>query len=259
MTHSDVTIAKIPLLGVPISRLSLDEAVAECHERIQKRKGGTACFVNVHTLTESQSREDLKAALSKATFSFADGLPLVWLSKLKKGAGVHGRVCGPDFMERFLRRYPKIPYGFIGGKEGVADQIQKHFGIDGVSFSPTYRPFSEENALRDWNAFLKIWRERFGPLSDPQIVWVGLGAPKQELWVETVRHVSPHTLFLAVGAAFDFHSGTVKRAPRVFQKLGLEWCYRLFQEPRRLWSRYLKYNSRFLQLSLRDMFTESTS
>lgn len=250
---------KTTLLGVPIARLSLKEALSACHDLIQNRQGGTACFVNVHTLTESQSNPALKHALQNATFSFADGLPLVWLSRWKGEKKVQGRVCGPDFMGAFLTKYKDLPQGFIGGTDGVGRQILQRFGLRGVAFPPPYRPFSVSHMEEDWKTFLTLWKKTFGPESVPPVVWIGLGAPKQEQWVDSIRALAPETFFFAVGAAFDFHSGNLKRAPRWIQRLGLEWSYRLSQEPSRLWARYLKYNSRFLRLSLKEILTESFS
>ncbi|MGZ3709900.1 MAG: WecB/TagA/CpsF family glycosyltransferase, partial [Bdellovibrionota bacterium] len=111
-----------PILGVPISNLGMEEALSACLERANQRKGGYACFSNVHTVTESLSNLGLRRSLSAASFAFADGLPLVWVSRLKRAA-VHSRVCGPDFMREFLRRAAALEQGFIGGSPGQAEAI----------------------------------------------------------------------------------------------------------------------------------------
>jgi N-acetylglucosaminyldiphosphoundecaprenol N-acetyl-beta-D-mannosaminyltransferase len=113
-----------------------------------------------------------------------------------------------------------------------------------VSYSPPYRPFSKENAREDWETFLA--RAKAAGVERPRWVWVGLGAPKQEKWMEAVAEIAPDTLFFGVGAAFDFLAGTKARAPEWMRKSGLEWLHRFGSEPGRLWKRYLVTHSLFL-------------
>jgi N-acetylglucosaminyldiphosphoundecaprenol N-acetyl-beta-D-mannosaminyltransferase len=114
------------------------------------------------------------------------------------------------------------------------------------------RPFSAENAREDWAAFLKLCPQT------PQLVWVGLGAPKQERWMREVAKVAPETLFFGIGAAMDFLSESKARAPGWMQRNGLEWFFRLVQEPRRLGMRYLATNSRFLIKALVSLCSPSS-
>jgi N-acetylglucosaminyldiphosphoundecaprenol N-acetyl-beta-D-mannosaminyltransferase len=232
----------VAILGVPISTLGMEAALAFCASRAEQRLGGYVCFANVHTVTESQSNPALKIALSRAVLSVADGVPLVWVSRWLKNRAIESRVCGPDFMRIFLERYRGIRSGFIGGAPGLAEKLAQRFGLDAPCVSPPMRPFSPEAALEDWQELLR----KNGTQPIPQVVWVGLGAPKQELWMQSLSAAVPDVIFMGVGAAYDFLTDTKKRAPIWMQKSGLEWLYRLIQEPRRLVRRYFVTNLSFL-------------
>jgi len=232
----------VPVLGLKISRLGFSGAMRECQNRIRLKQGGYFCFVNVHLVTEALSHPKLRGALEKADLLFADGVPLLWTSHLKK-TPIESRVCGPDLMAAFLKR-PELGFrhGLIGGEPGIAEGLAKNFGIEAVCYSPPKRSFSPENAKEDWKNFRALCPKGWVP----QLVWMGLGAPKQELWMHEVHSLSPETLFFGVGAAFDFLGGSKQRAPLWMQSSGLEWLHRLSQEPKRLSKRYLTTNSRFM-------------
>lgn len=231
-----------------VSRLGLADAIAACEHRAATGAGGSACFVNVHTLTEASRDPALRDALCAATYRFADGLPLVWLARAKR-APIATRVCGPDFMDAMLRRQARQPHGLIGASPEITGAVAARYGVDAVIHSPPWRPFSEAHALEDWQAFVARCPDR----RPPRLVWVGLGAPKQERWIAAVSRAAPEVMFFGVGAAFDFLAGTKPRAPRALQRLGLEWMHRLASEPRRLWKRYLIQNARFAQLIAREL------
>lgn len=240
--------SSIPLFGIRISRLGLEEALQACLTHIEQKKGGYVCFVNVHTLTDSTRVNPLRDALNDAFLAVADGVPLVWASRLKRNP-IKSRVCGPDFSAEFFNRQPSMFQGFIGGAPGQAAKIIERFGLNAVHYSPPMRPFSVENALADWKTFVELCPNRI----PPGVVWIGLGAPKQEFWMRAVSKHAPQTLFMGVGAVFDFHSGTKKRAPYWMQRTGLEWLHRLASEPKRLGGRYFSTNSRFLRLLAQDI------
>lgn len=235
------------IFGIELWPDALDDALDECYRRAHARAGGYACFVNVHTLTESTANAPLREALQQATFRFPDGLPLVWFSRVQ-GEPLAERVCGPDFMDRLLRRATNIDHGFIGGTEAGTQLLVERYGVNAVIYNPPMRAFSPSHALEDWQRFLEKCAGR-----PPSIVWVGLGAPKQERWMQTVHMHAPEVMFLGVGAAFDFLSGVKSRAPRWMQVSGLEWAHRLASDPRRLWRRYVTTNSKFAVLCAREL------
>jgi N-acetylglucosaminyldiphosphoundecaprenol N-acetyl-beta-D-mannosaminyltransferase len=238
----------VTLSGLAISRLGLDDAVAACRARIADQRGGYACFVNVHTLTEATRHAALREALAGATFRFADGVPLLWLARAKRAA-IATRVCGPDVMAALLEHERGRVHGFIGGVPGTGETIARRFGVTAVCTAPPVEDFAPARALAAWQAFLDRCPDRV----PPAIVWVGLGAPKQERWLATVSPLAPRVMFFGVGAAFDFLAGTVPRAPRALQRLGLEWTHRLAHSPRRMWRRYLTANARFVPLIVGEL------
>jgi N-acetylglucosaminyldiphosphoundecaprenol N-acetyl-beta-D-mannosaminyltransferase len=237
----------VALGELAVSRLGLPAALAACEERIARGAGGSACFVNVHTLTEASQDPALRDAMRGATYLFADGVPLLWLARAKR-APIATRVCGPDFMDEMLRRQSGRVHGLIGASPDVTEAVAARYGIRAVVHSPPVRPFSEHHALEDWQAFVARCSGQ-----PPAIVWVGLGAPKQERWIATVSPTAPGVMLFGVGAAFDFLAGRKPRAPWLLRRAGLEWTHRLASEPRRLWKRYLVTNARFAQLAAREL------
>lgn len=242
------------MFGLEISRAGLSSAIRACRDRLAQGRGGYVCFVNVHTLTESTRDAALRCALASATYRFADGRPLLWLSRLE-GEPIEGRVAGPDFMAEMLRVESGRVHGLIGGSAARCAKLGAAFEIATIVHSPPMRAFSPEHAFADWEAFLATCPGR----RPPAIVWVGLGAPKQERWMATISPHAPGTLFLGVGAAFDFLSGTTRRAPSWVQSAGLEWAHRLANDPRRLWKRYLVTNTRFLARAVQELRTQRSA
>jgi N-acetylglucosaminyldiphosphoundecaprenol N-acetyl-beta-D-mannosaminyltransferase len=241
-------VTTIDLNGIAISRLGLADAVERCRERIATGAGGFACFVNAHTLTHATKHVALREALTGATYCFADGVPLLWLARAKR-APIADRVCGPDFADAMLRCEPTMVHGFIGGHPGRAHAVARAYLVPAVVHVPPMRAFSAAAAREDWAQFLAACPGGV----PPPIVWVGLGAPKQELWLDVVSRLAPGVMFFGVGAAFDFLSRAVPRAPHVMQRLGLEWAHRVAREPRRLWRRYLVANTQFVPLAVREL------
>lgn len=233
----------IDILGVKISRLGQQQAVAACREA-----RGYVCFANAHSLSESKKSAPVREALCCATYAVADGVPLIWVSKLK-GKPIASRVCGPDFVREFLKVNRAETHGFIGGAPGQAQKLAESFGLKATCYSPPMREFSPAHASDDWERFLDQCPGR----KPPRYIWVGLGAPKQELWMHIVSKLAPDVLFFGVGAAFDFLTGSKARAPQWMQSFGLEWLFRLVQEPGRLWRRYLIGNSAFVLFSLLEL------
>lgn len=242
--------ATVDLLGVPVSRLGFEEALEACARRVEAGRGGAVYFVNAHTLTEAARSEELRDAFRQPALCLADGMPLVWLSRAL-GEPIGSRVYGPYFMDAFLRRQPGLRHAFLGGAPGVAERLARTYGIDAPTTSPSVRSVSTAGVYADWSSLV----DRCPGRAAPAVCWVGLGAPKQELWIHEAARMAPATLFLGVGAAFDFLTGVKAHAPRWMQERGLAWTYRLATEPRRLLGRYARGNTRFLVGAARALVT----
>lgn len=230
------------VLGAQISETDAPGALALVRRRIEAGGGGYVCFTNVHAVVTTTSDAAFREVTNGSFLSVADGKPVFWLARLRGSQGV-GHVPGPDFMLRALDECRDAGHYFYGSSpqtlERLVDNLKQRFpGLDvRGSFSPPFRPLSDAERAQHLAAI----RE-----SGARFVWVGLGAPKQELWMAgAAPQVAPAVLF-GVGAAFDFHAGVAPRAPGWMRHAGLEWLFRLASEPRRLWKRYLVTNSLFV-------------
>ena len=241
-----MTLVRVNILGVGISAINTEMALDIIGGWIAKRESHYVCVTGVHGVMECQRNPELRRTHNTSGLTTPDGMPLVWLSKLK-GCRLVDRVYGPDLMLALCER--SVACGcrhfFYGGGDGVPEQLaanlQRRFPglqVAGV-YSPPFRPLTPKE---DEQVVRMIKR------ADPDIVWVGLSTPKQERWMaEHVRRLTAPVL-IGVGAAFDFHAGRKKQAPRWVQRTGLEWLFRLLTEPRRLWRRYLVNNPLFVML-----------
>jgi N-acetylglucosaminyldiphosphoundecaprenol N-acetyl-beta-D-mannosaminyltransferase len=245
-------VKELELLGARVTAQRYDEAI----ERMLAAANGQAPrlrghFVNVHQVVEARHDPALRTVFRHAPMTFADGMPIVWLSR-SHGASEAERVCGPDVMLSICDRGRDtgLRHYFFGGRPGVAEALaaalQARFpGLEvaGV-FTPPFRARIEPETPATIDSI---------NATSPNVVWVGLGAPKQEFWV--ARHGPELTagLVLPVGAAFDFLSNRVRRAPTWMRRVGLEWLFRLAMDPRRLAGRYFRTNAEFLYLVGRDV------
>ena len=206
---------------------------------------------NVHTIMEAYDSTGFKEKVNNADLVAPDGMPLVWMMRLK-GMRDQQRVYGPALMLHVLEAatQDKVPVGFYGGAPKtlnlLIERLQaryKHLSV-AYSFSPPFGTLSreEDTAIVD-----EINH------SGARILFIGLGCPKQEIWMAEHRGLV-NAVMLGVGAAFDFHAGVKPQAPAWLQKVGLEWIFRLLSEPRRLWKRYLYHNPRFIVLAIADVF-----
>jgi len=236
--------ARVNVLGVGISAINLESAVAIIGHALDERTRGYVCVTGVHGVTEARSDPAFRAILNEAFLNTPDGMPMVWMGKLR-GFRQMGRVYGPDLMLAVCGHagFRGLTHFLYGGAPGVAEELkrrleQKFPGLRiAGALSPPFRPLRpiEEEDLA---ARVKALR--------PDIFWVGLSTPKQEKFMAQYWQRLEATLFFGVGAAFDFHAGRLRQAPRWMQRSGLEWLFRLGCEPRRLSKRYLKNNPLFL-------------
>ncbi len=234
--------ARLPVVGTAISATTPEELLDLLDERPPDRALVVA-FCNVHAVMTARGDAALAAALRDADVAAPDGMPLVWMLRALGRRG-QPRVRGPDFLRRALREGVARGWSqfFFGATEETLARLrttaeQAAPGVDIAGwYAPPFRPLSP---AEDEEIAAKI------RAAGPALVWVGLGMPKQELWMHRMRERLPGMALLGVGAAFDLLAGNVREAPRWMQRTGLEWLFRLVQEPRRLWRRYLWNNPHF--------------
>ncbi len=234
---------RVNVLGIGISVLNLRTALTAIVAAVRDRQKGYICVTGVHGVMEAQADAAFKDILNRAFLCTPDGMPMVWLGKLH-GHREMRRVYGPDLMLEVCAwsETSGCKHFFYGGADDVAGLLvqklkAKFPKLEVVgTFTPPFRPLNaeEENALQ-----AQIHATR------PDIVWVGLSTPKQEKFMAEFLPKLDATLMIGVGAAFDFHAGRARQAPRWMQHSGLEWLFRLACEPRRLAKRYLKNNPLF--------------
>lgn len=234
------------ILGVPVAAVNIDSAARQIESWLDSKTQTYVCVTGVHGIIESQKDERLKKIHRDAGMCVPDGMPTVWVGRFY-GHKKMRRVYGPDLMMELLKRSVGKNYKhfFYGGAEGVAEKLRDKLleqmpglNVAGVH-SPPFRPLTE------------LEEKKLGDIMDsskPDIIWVGLSTPKQEKWMASHIGKLNATVMVGVGAAFDFHAGLLKQAPRWVQKLGLEWLFRLCAEPKRLWRRYFYIVPSFLFL-----------
>jgi N-acetylglucosaminyldiphosphoundecaprenol N-acetyl-beta-D-mannosaminyltransferase len=245
----------VELLGVPLALTDYEQTLDWLESMISLRERGYLCACNVHTVMASHEDAQLRQALLSSSFNVPDGQPLVWAINAL-GHPLAGRVYGPELMSRACAQAAERGHRFYlygGRNQGALVQLalnlrRLHPGVKIVGgYSPPHRPLTDEEreAITSEINYAK-----------PDVVWVGIGVPKQEKWMAALRGDLEAPVLIGVGAAFDFHAGLVPQAPNWIQEAGLEWAYRLAHEPRRLWRRYLRYNPRFLGAFARQLATQ---
>jgi N-acetylglucosaminyldiphosphoundecaprenol N-acetyl-beta-D-mannosaminyltransferase len=211
---------------------------------VMSRRRGYVCVTDVRAVIEAQDDRTYLEVLNNSFLTVPDGRPAVWIGRAQ-GYARMDQVAGPDLILKFCKLASQKGYTqfFYGGAPGVAEKLKdilsrRYPGLKVVgTYTPPFRPLTgpEEKEVRDLFARLR-----------PDVTWIGLGAPKQELFMAQHLNQLDTTLMVGVGAAFDMHIGRISDAPQWIKPLGLAWVHRLSQEPRRLWKRYLKCNPRFV-------------
>jgi N-acetylglucosaminyldiphosphoundecaprenol N-acetyl-beta-D-mannosaminyltransferase len=235
---------RVNVLGVGLSAINLDLALKAVDSALAQKFRGYVCVTGVHGVMEAQHDPQMRAILNHSLLTTPDGMPMVWVGRLN-GFRHMDRVYGPDLMLLVCELSQRKGYTHFlyGGGKGVAEELQRRLeskfpGIKIVgSHTPPFRPLNELEQAE----LVRSVNER-----KPDIVWVGLSTPKQEKFMAQFMDRFDATLMFGVGAAFDFHAGRVRQAPRWMQRCGLEWLFRLGCEPRRLWRRYFRNNPLFL-------------
>jgi len=238
-------VEQIPVLDVPLALTDYERALDWIDAAVAADVREYVCVAAVHTVMESRDDDALRRAVDGAAFTVPDGQPLAWALRAL-GHDIDTRVYGPELMARACARAAGSGqrHYLYGGRDQSALfkltlRLRQRFpGLRIVGgYSPPFRELSE--AELDAIA-ADINRAR------PDVVWVGIGVPKQEKWMAAMRDRLDAPVLIGVGAAFDFHAGLVPQAPPWMQRNGLEWLFRLKQEPRRLWKRYARHNPRFV-------------
>ncbi len=243
------------VLGIPVAMTDYAQTMDVMDGLIARGERGWVCAVAVHAVTVAQSDPEMRRALLDSTLTVPDGMPLVWAANML-GENLDNRVYGPELMSRYSDRCAESDHRvwLYGGRDqGSLVQLalsmrRKHPGIKIVGgYSPPFRDLTEEEETA---LAAQINAQK------PDVLWVGIGVPKQEKWMARMRERLDVPVMCAVGAAFDFHAGRISQAPNWMQDRGLEWTYRIAQEPRRLLPRYLYYNPRFLGAFTKQLIRE---
>ncbi|WP_411826356.1 WecB/TagA/CpsF family glycosyltransferase [Luteolibacter sp. AS25] len=247
---------RLPVIGLPVAVVDYDQATRWA---LDKSSLGDRPYAveaaNTHVAALARSDVRFGEAISRFDLIAPDGMPLVWTlnAHLTGPDKLTDRVYGPTLMLKVFEATNtpevRISHFLLGGKESTLKKLRDRFAGEfpdstiADSYSPPFGEWAESETLK----IIEKIRQ-----SGANLVWVGLGCPKQELWIAENKHRLPPAVYFGIGAAFAFHAGEVKQAPTAIQKAGMEWAYRLAMEPRRLFRRYFTYNSLFLYHSIRD-------
>ena len=237
------------ILGVNINVTNMEDTVKVITENLDDIKGDYICVSNVHTTVMSYEDECYRDIQNSGFMALPDGKPLSVISK-KRGFSKAERVTGPDLMQEVFKISEEKGYShyFYGSTQDTLDKLKKKLNekypnmkIVGM-YSPPFRKLTNKED-----------REIIGNINklNPDFIWVGLGAPKQEIWMSKNSN-NVNGLMIGVGAGCDYHAGRIKRAPKWMQNISLEWLYRLTQDPKRLFKRYFYTNSKFIIYYLKN-------
>jgi N-acetylglucosaminyldiphosphoundecaprenol N-acetyl-beta-D-mannosaminyltransferase len=238
------------VLDINISETSYEAATQRIQNWSARHESRYVCAANVHMLMEAYDSPAFAGMVNNADLVTPDGMPLVWMMRAK-GCRGQGRVYGPTLMLSVLKAAARenLAVGFYGGRlhvlEKLVNEMQARFPKLNIVFSCS--PSFDGIGLEEEAEVVEKINQ-----SGTQILFVGLGCPKQEIWMAQ-HHDRVQAVMIGVGAAFDFHAGRTPQAPAWMQRLGLEWFFRLLMEPRRLWWRYLYHNPRFVWLAIADL------
>ncbi|WAC20458.1 WecB/TagA/CpsF family glycosyltransferase [Luteolibacter sp. SL250] len=246
----------VSVIGLPVAAIDYAMAVAWILGHAAKADRAYAVeAANTHVAALARNDASFGQAMSRFDLICPDGMPLVWSvnARLPPDKKLTDRVYGPTLMLETLRATNTPAAGFrhflLGGKTSTLETLRANFGekfpdaVIADTYSPPFGQWPED----ELETICRRIRD-----SGANLIWVGLGCPKQECWIAENKDLLPPGVYFGIGAAFAFHAGEVRQAPGHFQKFGLEWAYRLLMEPRRLFRRYFTYNSLFVYYFLRD-------
>lgn len=248
----------IQILGVRINLVDYESVLSFIKKCIRTRSlGHYICVCPVHPIMVSRSDHELKSALDKSLLAVPDGMPVVWAARLL-GASIKERVYGPDLMLKTCKMAEEAGYSIFlyGGEPATLDKLigKLLHQFPRLQIAGAYSPPFRKLLPGEKTAMIGMIKS-----TSPDILFVGLGVPKQEKWMADACPSIRVPVSIGVGAAFDFLSGEKKQAPGWMQYRGLEWLFRLANEPRRLWARYLVYNNLFIILFMKQFLSERKS
>jgi len=236
------------VIGTELLATDYDSLVDDLLESWRKGEPRTLSFCNTFMVTKRRIDPAYRCATSVCDTKLPDGMPLVWCMNMQ-GARMKDRVYGPIFMKRFIERSPgEIRHYFLGGNAHCLRLLAQN----ARALNPALQLVGAHDGYFGSTDEPRVLNDLID--ANPDLIWVGLGTPKQDEWVARHRGCFPRAILLPVGSSFEFLAGTKSAPPMIFQKLGLTWLFRMCSEPRRLVPRYLKYNSLFVIYLLRDLF-----
>ncbi len=248
---------RVTLLGVGVDSVTMDETLEEVERLIRARRPSYIVTPNVDVLVQLQTDHEFKRIYDGASLVLPDGMPLLWAARFL-GTPFKAKVSGSDLFIELCARAAKKGHKvyFMGAMPGVAQKaaeiLKRRF--PGLQVTGTYSPsFGFEKNEAECVLIAQKIRE-----ATPDVLFVGLGSPKQEKWTDRFKDKHGAPVSVMVGISFDYVAGTVRRAPKWMQNAGLEWSWRLMMEPKRLWKRYLVNDPKFFWLIARQKWTKKT-
>jgi len=240
------------LLGVNVAVTNLSLTTEFIEQKIAAGEKAYICIAPVSTIVDCQNSEKYKKIINQAGLTTPDGMPLVWIGRRRGNENID-RTYGPDLLPYVCQETQAKGYRhfFYGGTKETSQKLVKRLQhiFPSLNIVGAYAPdFIDHTTIESAEILDLINKAR------PDILWVGLGSPKQDYWMAAHRDKLNVSVMIGVGAAFDFIAGTKPQAPRWMRRAGLEWLFRLVAEPRRLWKRYLFGNTQFLYLLFLDLF-----
>ncbi len=238
----------VSVIGLPVAITHYDGVIQWCKDASQKGRVFAVEAANTHVAANARHDLVFGEAMAKFDLICPDGMPLVWAvnSQLPVAEKLTDRVYGPTLMLKAIEQTQgeaQYKHFLLGGMQSTLDKLHERFEADypDTHIVGSYSPPFGEGPDDEFSRICEMIKA-----SGANFVWVGLGCPKQELWIAKHKDQLPAAVYFGIGAAFAFHAGEVKQAPAQLQKMGLEWLYRLAMEPRRLFRRYFTYNALFI-------------
>jgi len=250
MFEKDSSASQVDIMGIGFNNLTMEETIEKVEQLINAQKPSMIFTLNVHRTVSAIQNRSIKEIYDIADIILPDGVPLVWISRIL-GNPLKERIAGADLFPLFCETASRKGYKIflLGAAPGIAEKTKeilekRHSGIKVVgTFSPS---FGFENDVDENRKIVSIIKK-----ANPDVLFIALGHPKEEEWILKYRNEIKVPVSIGIGATFDFISGKLRRAPKWLQTIGLEWFFRICQEPRRLWKRYLIGNTYFIWLVFR--------